>query len=195
MHYAVGLPDAASVPGSAVLLPDGRGDHGFRAEYFKSQGVEGPPALFRVEDQISLGHARSPAPGITYDNFSVRWTGRLHRNKKTGKYQFNFTVDDGLRVFFDGKQVIDQWKDRPATPVLTPAWKPARAMSCASSIHQGDEDYHAQVRLAAARRVRLSRCDRGGEECRRSGGLVSTHAARAKAWIVPPWTCRMIRGP
>ena len=41
-------------------------------------------------------------------NFSVRWTGYLEP-QVGGKHNLILTSDDGIRLWIDGKQVIDQW--------------------------------------------------------------------------------------
>ncbi|MDX1522951.1 MAG: PA14 domain-containing protein, partial [Anaerolineae bacterium] len=54
----------------------------------------------------------SPAPGIPADNFSVRWT-RLFNFTESGDYRFFADVDDGVRLYVDGRQLIDAWNTEP----------------------------------------------------------------------------------
>lgn len=56
----------------------------------------------------------SPDPGIGPDTFSARWSGRVEA-PVSGEYTFTTTADDGVRLFVDGKQVIDNWRDRAPT--------------------------------------------------------------------------------
>jgi endoglucanase len=49
------------------------------------------------------------------DTFSVRWTGQI-QPKYTEEYAFKTTSDDGVRLWINGKLVIDHWKDQPALP-------------------------------------------------------------------------------
>ena len=44
-------------------------------------------------------------------NYSVKWTGTL-TPPTTGTYTFGLTSDDGSRLFINGKQVIDNWRDQ-----------------------------------------------------------------------------------
>jgi beta-glucosidase len=118
VQYAAAGVGGETVPGSAVLLPDGAGAHGFRAEYFKNRELQGPPALVRVDNEIQLGQSETPAPGIPHNDFSVRWTGKIVA-PESGDYTFTFSGDDGFRVFLDGKSLMDRWGRQSVTTVST----------------------------------------------------------------------------
>jgi hypothetical protein len=82
----------------------------WKAEYFANRGVSGQPVLARNDQGIDFNWgAAAPAAGLPADNFSVRWTRQLHFS--TGKYRFTVDVDDGARLWVDGRLVIDQWHD------------------------------------------------------------------------------------
>ena len=49
--------------------------------------------------------------GVIY--FSARWTGRF--DFTAGTYTFTARADDGIRVWVDGSQIINAWKDQSAT--------------------------------------------------------------------------------
>ena len=48
------------------------------------------------------------------DNFSVRWTGTVAA-PATGTYRFQTVSDDGVRVWVNGVQVINNWTDHSST--------------------------------------------------------------------------------
>jgi outer membrane protein OmpA-like peptidoglycan-associated protein len=50
-----------------------------------------------------------PVPGIDPHHCSIRWTGQLVA-PATGTYAFSARVDDGIRVWVGGVQVIDNWR-------------------------------------------------------------------------------------
>jgi hypothetical protein len=53
--------------------------------------------------------AGSPANVIPTDHFSIRWTRET--GFTAGEYIFNARSDDGIRAWFDGQLIIDQWHD------------------------------------------------------------------------------------
>src|SRR6267143_111119 len=103
-----GLP---SIP-FRYLMADGSGTHGLRGEYYNTIDLSGKPALQRIDPQINFDWGRgSPAGAIHTDSFSVRWTGKLIP-PATGRYKLSAASDDGVRLFIDGKKVVESWFDR-----------------------------------------------------------------------------------
>jgi LPXTG-motif cell wall-anchored protein len=63
----------------------------------------------RYDDQINFDWRwGSPDPKINKDNFSIRWQGKF--NFDTYLYEFTAIADDGVRVYFDGEEIIDSWR-------------------------------------------------------------------------------------
>jgi hypothetical protein len=87
----------------------------WRGEYYNNRTLSGSPSLVRDDAQISFSWGGgSPAPGhVEADVFSVRWTRNL--DLPAGTYRFTMTVDDGGRLYVNGRTLIDAWKDQPAT--------------------------------------------------------------------------------
>ena len=56
----------------------------------------------------------APASGVTADNFSVRWTGRVEA-PVTGNYRFTTVSSDGIRLWVNGQLVINNWTDHNTT--------------------------------------------------------------------------------
>jgi hypothetical protein len=88
--------------------------NGLRAEYFDSldftqlklERVD-PTVDFRWEDT-------APAPALGKDTFSVRWTGSVEpRYSET--YTFYTQSNDGVRLWVDGKLLIDDWSIHSTT--------------------------------------------------------------------------------
>lgn len=83
--------------------------NGLKGEYFNGPNFE-QKAYVRTDPQVSFDwNWRYPAPGVQREYFSVRWTGKLYA-PTTGKYRFSATVDDGVRIWVNGKKVIDEWR-------------------------------------------------------------------------------------
>jgi hypothetical protein len=80
----------------------------WKGEYWDNREFKGDPILVRDDKKIEFGWGtNSPAVGIPKDNFSARWTRTL--NFETGIYRFTAFADDGLRVYVDGKLLINEW--------------------------------------------------------------------------------------
>jgi MYXO-CTERM domain-containing protein len=83
---------------------------GLRAEYYDQLGFTGVP-LTRVDSTVDFDwRTASPAPSLSADTFSVRWTGALKADFAE-TYTFSTLSDDGVRVLIDGASVIDHFDD------------------------------------------------------------------------------------
>jgi hypothetical protein len=56
----------------------------------------------------------SPDRIITEDHFSIRWVGAIKIDSEAG-YGFHTLSDDGVRLWVDGRPIIDNWGDHSAT--------------------------------------------------------------------------------
>jgi beta-glucosidase len=56
---------------------------------------------------IARGELNAGA-ALPNDNFSVRWTGQL-LPPVSGRYELTVGANDGMRLFIDGKKVLDAW--------------------------------------------------------------------------------------
>lgn len=97
-------------------LPTPDSLEGFRGAYFNNNNLQGNPTFVRRDRVINFdwGNATGPGGGISRDNFSVRWSGKVNV-PTNGNYTFFGTTDDGMRLFVDGQKVIDRWQDQAAT--------------------------------------------------------------------------------
>jgi len=85
----------------------------WRGEYFTNPNLQGAPALARNDSSIDFDWGSgSPAPGLPADNFSARWSRTLPF--ADGRYRFTVQVDDGARLWLDGRLLIDQWGEGSA---------------------------------------------------------------------------------
>lgn len=114
--YTLGstLTGEAGAPVPAAASPGG-----FKGEYFNNKELKGEPVVVRTDEQINFDWSRGrPAPEINEDGFSVRWTGKFVP-PESGTYQLGAMADDGVRVYVDGKLLVDAWSGNQASQIRT----------------------------------------------------------------------------
>ncbi len=116
INYSLGcsLDGELSPIASSVLFTtyDNKKINGLLGEYFNNQDLQGEPILRRVDKQINFDWgSSSPGEGVALDSFSVRWTGKLVP-PSSGEYELSIMSDDGVRLYFDGRLLIDSWRDQ-----------------------------------------------------------------------------------
>jgi beta-glucosidase len=103
--------EMAAVPGSALTVGGPGTPAGLRAEYFANKELRGPAAVARVDGRLDFDwETGRPAPQLSEDGFSARWTGRLVV-PESGEYRLGAVADDGVRVYLDGQLLVDAWTD------------------------------------------------------------------------------------
>ncbi len=92
---------------------------GLLGQYFKGIDLAGPPALKRVDPQVNFDWPEAPGPGLPGDQFSVRWSG-IVQSPATGRFTFITESDDGVRLWVDGRLLIDNWTDHAPSEDKSP---------------------------------------------------------------------------
>ena len=65
----------------------------------------------RIDPVINFNWGRGrPHPSMGSNTFSIRWFGYF-RPTVSGDYHFYTTSDDGVRLWFDGDLIVDDWSD------------------------------------------------------------------------------------
>jgi GH43 family beta-xylosidase len=85
---------------------------GLTAQYFFNDDFTGL-ADTRTEAVALNWSAGSPGSGVDADTFSVRWTGQV-QPLYTQSYTFTALSDEGVRVWVDGKLLVDDWMSHTA---------------------------------------------------------------------------------
>lgn len=101
------MSDPKSVPKPAVQMVTG-----FTGEYYSGENFDS--FMFtRVDPAINFQWAwGAPVTNGPLNHFSIRWTGQFTPSQTSGSqdYTFTTTVDDGVRLWVNGKLVIDKWQ-------------------------------------------------------------------------------------
>jgi beta-glucosidase len=105
VRYAPGpgrvTPEWAVVPAERLKL---------KGEYFDNNRLEGTPRVTRDDARIDFGWTlNSPARGLPFDWYSVRWTGTITA-PSTGVKRLGIVGNDGYRLYVDDRLVVDNWK-------------------------------------------------------------------------------------
>lgn len=116
INYAKGVDlegGAAPIPPSSLFDPDKK-YNGLKGEYFSNPDLKGEPAFVRTDQKLDFNWGDgSPMEGFNKDYFSVRWTGFI-QPPVSGKYIIDLITDDGVRLYFEDKLVINDWTDHAA---------------------------------------------------------------------------------
>jgi beta-glucosidase len=108
VNYAEGPSSGGSlpaVPASAFASP-------LSASFYNNMTLSGTPVATRADPNIDFNfNGQSPQSGVNATQWSSKWTGTLNP-PATGTYTFSLTSDDGSRLFINGQQVIDNWRDQ-----------------------------------------------------------------------------------
>ncbi|QUL56305.1 hypothetical protein KDC22_07310 [Paenibacillus tritici] len=96
------------VPQSQFTPPVESARVGLKGEYYDNSDLSGLK-LTRTDANVDFNWGLgSPDPSIGQDTFSVRWTGTI-QPKFSERYTFYTVADDGVRLWVDGRLIIDQW--------------------------------------------------------------------------------------
>ncbi len=85
------------------------------AYYYANKNLTGTPANARVVEsqpggRLSQDYGRgSPISGVPSDQFSVKYISAQEFD--SGEYVLRARADDGIRVYIDGKLVLDRWSN------------------------------------------------------------------------------------
>lgn len=106
---------AANRPKLAVTyVPAAGTGSGLRGEYFSGKGFEKLVAT-RTDASVNFSWgSAAPLAGVPADDFSVRWTGQVQA-LYTQTYTFFTRSDDGVRLWVNGKPIVDNWTNHAAT--------------------------------------------------------------------------------
>jgi beta-glucosidase len=122
VYYHRGIPSAGEMAEATDFsTAAANGKPGLNAEFFKTEDLQGPPAVTRNERHVNYGpDSRASFPEQT---LSSRWTG-YYAPQSAGSYEIfvQSTGEDGgfYRLYLDDKLLFDNWKTtRALTSIAT----------------------------------------------------------------------------
>ncbi|AIZ64443.1 hypothetical protein PK28_13565 [Hymenobacter sp. DG25B] len=87
-------------------------ENGLTASYYPNGTFAGAPVLRRVDASVDFNWGLgAPSKDLPTDYFSVRWEGLLVA-PTTGTYRFQVPTNDEIRLWVNGKKVLDTWDGR-----------------------------------------------------------------------------------
>jgi hypothetical protein len=116
---------------------------GVTARYFKGKDLSGAPVLTRTEGSINHNWSGGEVAAGLSDNVSARWTANLEA-PFTEAYTFTTTSDDGVRLWLDGKLIIDNWTDH------TSATNTAKVNLVAGQVYSLRMEWYDNTSMAVA---------------------------------------------
>jgi glucose/arabinose dehydrogenase len=111
--HNISTPPANTTYTATYRIAGGSGN-GLSATYYDNIAFTGT-TVTRVDPTVDFNWGMgAPAPGIGADTFSVRWTGQVEP-PVSGTYTFYTQSDDGVRLWVNGQQIINNWTDHGST--------------------------------------------------------------------------------
>jgi len=87
---------------------------GLAGTYFDDMDFTDPVAV-RLDATVNFDWGTgAPIDGVAPDVYAVRWAGQV-QPEFSETYTFRTTGNDGVRLWVNGEQLVDDWNDHPAT--------------------------------------------------------------------------------
>jgi len=107
-------PTATNRPELTVNYTAPAAGSGLLGQYFTGTNFQSL-ATSRTDKTINFNWgSTAPATGVQADGYSVRWTGQV-MPEYSQTYTFYTNSDDGIRLWVDGKVLVDNWTNHGAT--------------------------------------------------------------------------------
>ena len=103
---AEGLPVFEAMPETVIFTDNSLKVSGLKGEYFDNIEFKGKPKHTRIDKTVDFTWRTTPPfKDMSYDAYSVRWTGTLSVNK-TGNYALGGEAFSAMKLYLDEKPLI-----------------------------------------------------------------------------------------
>ncbi|MBN2314649.1 MAG: hypothetical protein JXM79_12025, partial [Sedimentisphaerales bacterium] len=108
---------ATTYKGDVWSFKTAKAGGGVRGDYYQGTDLK-TLVLSRTDPEINFTwmDADAPDPAVGDNDFSIRWTGEIEAGY-TETYTFYPKTDDGVRLWIDGKLLVDSWEAVPLYPI------------------------------------------------------------------------------
>jgi len=113
------VTDVSLGAGIAEIIPSGQlfdeesRQGGLTGRYYKGQNFDEFIAA-RTDPQVDFDWGETPPKDMQQGHYSVRWSGFIEA-LQAGEYTLLASADDGVRLWIDDQQVIDEWNTQAVT--------------------------------------------------------------------------------
>ena len=112
--FAPGLGSSAAVTAYYLIAPVIGTGTGLTGNYYGNMTMTDAPTIVEVDPTINFDWAGlSPVAGVPGTDWSATWTGIIQA-PTTGNYTFYTNADDGVRLFVNGNEIINDWMNQSA---------------------------------------------------------------------------------
>ena len=115
--FLAGAVDSTVASATFLSLASIGQGSGLTAEYYSQQFVAytNPPTVLQTDATVNVDwNGNAPVPGVSSENFTVRWSGAV-QPQFSEVYNFYTVTDDGVRLWVNGQLVVDAWIGQGAT--------------------------------------------------------------------------------
>ena len=112
-QYSEGADDVGQLPDitAGEVTPSQGSGPGLYAQYYNNMTLSGTPVVTQVDQNYNVNYnGTAPVAGVNADQWSAKWTGTFTPSV-TGTYYFSTTGDDGSRLFVNGQELVNNWRD------------------------------------------------------------------------------------
>jgi beta-glucosidase len=111
VEYAIGCLIHKTMPAPDIdTLSTASGEQGLLVEVFDNLDFSGQPAFTQINDLPQFGWFDDCVPNVNKERFAVRLSG-FFTPKESGLHTFGLGNIGRGRLYIDGKEVIDNWKN------------------------------------------------------------------------------------